>query len=194
MTDNSSNNRSQAQFSIRRSFPLSITGFLLGIGFFMVWSQGYFIVWRRLPHPPQTPTTLIVTQEGILSINTESSGQFTLRKNIWIPADDLGFTLESETTLQECRPNWPQFSPIARPPSDLLLCTQTNYELPGGALATKLFALDGGGALWVWNHVPLELFTSYLCGVALPLYGLIFGYSIAVVIWNVRMIIQRLAA
>ena len=194
MIANTSHTPSLSQFPIRRAFPLAIAGLLLGIVFFIVWSQGYLIVWRRLPHPPQTPTTLIVTQEGILSFDTESSGQYTLRKNIWISADELGFTLEPETPRQECRPNWPQFSPIARPPSDLLLCTQTGYELPDGYLATKLFALDGGGTLWVWNHIPLGLFTSYLCGVALPLFGLMFGFSFAFVIWIVKMLSQRLAA
>jgi len=190
---NSSHTPSLSQFSIRRTFPLAITGFLLGIVFFMTWSQGYFSVWRRLPHPPQTPTTLVVALEGIISIDTDSSGPFTLSDNRWIPSNELGFTLEPETPSQECNPNWPQFSPIARPPSDLLLCTQTDYELPDGSLATKLFALDSGGTLWVWNHIPLELFTFYLCGVALPLYGLMFGFSIAVVIWIMRMLSHRLA-
>jgi hypothetical protein len=74
-----------------------------------------------------------------------------------------------------------------------LLCTQTDYQLPHGFFATKLFALDSRGTLWVWNHAPMDLFTSYLCGVALPLYGLMFGFSIAVVIWIMRMLSHRLA-
>jgi len=191
---NTSHTPSLSQFQIKRTFPLAITGFLLGIVFFMAWSQGYFIFWRRLPHTPQTLTTLVVGQEGILSIDTDASGPFTLWDNQWIPSNELSFTLESEAPGQECNPNWPQFSPIARPPSDLLLCTQTHYELPDGSIATMLFALDGGGSLWVWNHIPLDLFTSYLCGVTLPLFGLMFGFTLAVVIWIVRLVFQRLAA
>jgi hypothetical protein len=191
---NTSLTPSLGQFQIKRTFPLAITGFLLGIVFFMAWSQGYFISWHRLPHPPQTPTTLVVAQEGILSIDTDASGPFTLWDNQWIPSNELGFPLEPEARSQECRLNWPQFSPIARPPFDLLLCTQTDYDLPDGYVATKLFALDGGGTLWVWNHAGLEFFTSYLCGVAFPLFGLMFGFAFAVVIWIVRMLGQRLAA
>jgi hypothetical protein len=191
---NTSHTPSLSQFQIKRTFPLAITGFLLGIVFFMAWSQGYFNVWRSLPLPPQIPTTLVISQVGILSIGTESLDQFALRENIWMPSDELGFSLEPETPSQECNPNWPQFSPIARPPSDLQLCTQTDYELPDGYLGTKLFALDGRGSLWVWNDKPLDLFTSYLCSVALPLYGLMFGFTFAVVIWIVRMLNQRLAA
>jgi hypothetical protein len=112
----------------------------------------------------------------------------------WIPSNDLEVLSEPDMSTQECDPKWFQFSPLLRAPSNVLLCLKTDYQLPNGAVAIKIIALDTGGALWEWNHAPMDFITYYLFAATIPLFGLMFGFTLAVVMWIMRSLMQSLAA
>jgi hypothetical protein len=182
----------RAQFPAKPALRLAIAGAILGLLFSIILHQGYLVMWRALPDPPQPPAALASDGQDFW-ILTASSDAYILSPDGWMPFASAQPPPGTLPQAEDCARPWPQFSPFTRPPSHVILCIRLHPTV-GEAVEDHFIALDSEGKLWEWSHLSPFGYTPVLCGACFPFYGLLFGFVIYAAARSLKAILNRLAA
>ena len=159
---------------------LLISG-LMGCGFSLIRSEGYFIQWQELADAPVNFVSFKASRESSLYITISNEAILIWKLDHWEEVGEIPSDInEHWNIIVPCDRKPPQFSFLTNAPQNIVDCIQ-DEGVYAEFYNKHVYALDEEGVIWEWhllNHAFVVLVDFLISVFISGIVGLIIGIAL----------------